>query len=205
MVGIVSVHKAQVLRDMLIINDSSDGGGNYPGYLSIAQVLCNSHLDSGMNGDDVVLVRHERLVGVTENLALALFARLIQRQVVGAKHHILRRNGNRLTVGWLEQVLGGEHEISRLVLRLLGKGKMNRHLVTVEVRVKRGTAKRVQLDSPALNQYRRERLNTQTVQRRRAVKQHGVVFDHAFQRIPHLVVGALHQLLCLLDVRRNSL
>ena len=46
---------------------------------------------------------------------------------------------------------------------------MNGHLVAVEVRVERGADERVQLDGAALDQHRLKRLNTQTVQRRRAV------------------------------------
>ena len=82
---------------------------------------------------------------------------------------------------------------------------MNRHLVAVEVRIERGTAQRMELDRTTLNEYRRERLDTKSVQRRRTVEQYGVILDNALEGVPDLILCALYHLLSLLDVLRGAL
>lgn len=62
---------------------------------------------------------------------------------------------------------------------------MHGHLVAVEVGVERGADQRVQLDRLALDQLRLERLDTEAVQRRRAVQQHRMLADHLIEDIPH--------------------
>ncbi|CCK17023.1 hypothetical protein BN136_3033 [Cronobacter universalis NCTC 9529] len=62
---------------------------------------------------------------------------------------------------------------------------VNSHLVTIEVGVVCRTNQRVQLDSFTFDQYRFERLNTQTVQGRRTVQQYRVLTDNFVQDIPH--------------------
>ena len=82
---------------------------------------------------------------------------------------------------------------------------MNRHLVAVEVGVECGTAQRMELDRTTLNEYRRERLDTKSVQRRRTVEQYGVILDNALEGVPDLILCALYHLLSLLDVLRGTL
>ncbi len=65
---------------------------------------------------------------------------------------------------------------------------MDRHLVAVEVGIECGTNQRMQLQGAALHQNRLKRLNTQTVQGRRTVHQHGVVLDDNLQRVPNLLL-----------------
>jgi hypothetical protein len=60
------------------------------------------------------------------------------------------------------------------------------HLVTVEVGVEGRADERVQLDRLAFDQDRLERLDAQTVQRRRAVQQDRVFADDFIQDIPDL-------------------
>ena len=62
---------------------------------------------------------------------------------------------------------------------------MNSHLVTVEVGVECCTCQRVQLDSLTLDQFRLERLDTQTVQCRGTVQQYRVTFHYVLQNIPN--------------------
>ena len=66
---------------------------------------------------------------------------------------------------------------------------MDRHLVAVEVRVKRSTDQRVDLDGLALDQLRLEGLNPQAVQRRRPVQHHRMLRNHFFQYRPNIGVG----------------
>ena len=82
---------------------------------------------------------------------------------------------------------------------------MHRHLVAVEIGVERRADERMQLDRFALDEHRLERLDAQTVQRRRAVEQHRMLADHLFEDIPDFRLLFLHQLLRLLDGLREAL
>ena len=64
-----------------------------------------------------------------------------------------------------------------------GERQVDCHLVTVEVGVECRADEWVQLDGLAFNQDRPERLDTQTVQRRCTVEQHGVLVDDFFQNV----------------------
>ena len=76
---------------------------------------------------------------------------------------------------------------------------MHGHLVAVEVGVEGGADQGVKLDRLTLDQLRFERLDTKTVQRRRAVEHNRVFADHLFEDIPHLRLFAFHHPLGLLD------
>ena len=82
---------------------------------------------------------------------------------------------------------------------------MNRHLVTVEVGIERGTDQRVQLNGFAFDQDRFERLNAQTVQSRRAVQHDRVLADDLIKDIPDLRTLFFDQFLGLLDRRGQTL
>ena len=74
------------------------------------------------------------------------------------------------------------------------------HLVAVEVRVERAASERVKFDRSALDEHGFERLNTETVKRRRTVKKHRVFFDNAFEYAPDFLAAALYETLCALDI-----
>src|SRR5690606_25431059 len=99
------------------------------------------------------------------------------------------------TVGGRQDVVGGHHQRARFQLGLEGQRYVNSHLVTVEVGVVRGANQRVQLDGLAFDQYRLERLNTQTVQGRRTVQQYRVFADDFGENVPDLGQFALDHLL----------
>ena len=79
---------------------------------------------------------------------------------------------------------------------------MHGHLVTVEVGVEGRTHERVQLDGLALDELRLEGLDTETVQRRCTVQQHGVLGDDLLEHVPHLGTLTLDHALGGLDVLR---
>ncbi len=81
---------------------------------------------------------------------------------------------------------------------------MNSHLVTIEVGVVCRTNQRVQLDSFTFDQYRFERLNTQTVQGRRTVQQYRVLTDNFVQDIPNDRFFALNHFLGGFDGGREA-
>ncbi len=80
---------------------------------------------------------------------------------------------------------------------------MHGHLVTVEVSVEGFADERVNLDGLTVDEHGLESLNTQTVQSRCAVKQHGVLSNNAFQDVPHDRTTTLHHALGALDVLSN--
>ena len=82
---------------------------------------------------------------------------------------------------------------------------MNRHLVTVEVGVEGRTDQRVKLDRLAFDQDRLERLDTQTVQRRRTVQQNRMLADDLVEDVPDFRTLFLDQFLGLLDGGRQTL
>src|SRR3546814_7160031 len=62
----------------------------------------------------------------------------------------------------------------------------------------------MQVDGLAFDQQRLERLNAETMQRRRTVQQHRMFLDALFERIPDLGLLALDHLLGGLDGRGNA-
>ena len=81
---------------------------------------------------------------------------------------------------------------------------MNGHLVAVKVGIERRTHQGVQLNGFAFDQNRLKSLNAQTVQCRRAVEHHGMLFDHLFQDVPHHGTAGFDFLLRRLDGGRNA-
>ena len=79
-----------------------------------------------------------------------------------------------------------EHQDAGLGLGLDRQRQVDGHLVAVEVRVERGADERVQLDGLALDELRLERLDAETVQRGRAVQQHGALADDLLEHVPDL-------------------
>ena len=122
-------------------------------------------------------------------------------QVIGTQHHVLRRHSHGPAVRELQQVIGRQHQEAGLGLRLGGKRHMHRHLVAVEVGIECGTNQRMQLQGAALHQNGLECLDTQTVQGRRSVHQHGVALDDHLQRVPNLLGGTtVHHFAGLADI-----
>ncbi len=78
---------------------------------------------------------------------------------------------------------------------------MDCHLVAVEVGVECRTSERVKLDSLALDHFRLECLNAETVERRGTVEKHGMTLHDVFEDVPYdcflavdNLLGALHGL-----------
>ena len=88
-----------------------------------------------------------------------------------------------------------QHEQLSLEDGLVGEGKVDSHLVAVEVGVESRTCQRVQLNSLTLDELRLEGLDTQTVQRRSTVEEHGVALHHILQDVPDDGLTAVDNLL----------
>ena len=93
--GVGSVNKAQILRDRLVEDYEADGSPDKPAF---ALGICHTHPYRSVQTDNIIAVGHNCLVLIAEDLISALFVRLNKGKIVRAENHILRRNGNRLTV-----------------------------------------------------------------------------------------------------------
>ena len=71
---------------------------------------------------------------------------------------------------------------------------MNRHLVTVKIRVVSRANERMKLDGLILDEYRLKSLYTQAVKSRSSVKKHGVLLDHFVKSVPYDWSFAIKQL-----------
>ena len=155
-------------------------------------------------------VSHHRLEHVAEDgdpLRLGGFRRAAggpelvkhDRQVIVPHHHVLRRSDHGRAVRRREDVVRRHHQDMGFRLRLDAQRKVNRHLVTVEVRVEPLTGQGVQHDGVALDQNGLERLDAHPVQRRRTVQQNRVLMDDLLKDIPDLIVPSLDHSLGALD------
>ena len=162
-----------------------------------AGLLFVGQLVVALAGKGKVNVLRPELVVI--HLGNAVF-KALEREVVGTQNHILRRHRDRAAVLRTQQVVGREHQDTGLGLRLGRQGHVNSHLVAVEVRVECRAVQRVELEGAALDQHRLERLNTETVERRRAVEHDGVILDDDVERVPDLGAALIDHLLGGLDV-----
>ena len=144
-----------------------------------------ARLDFGMHGKRLHIQRMLKLGRVRDHHPLARLAIFLKREIVKAKHDILRGNNNRLTIGRRQDVVRRHHQNARLKLGFKAQRHVNGHLVAVKVSVKRSADKRVQLDRLAFNQLRFKGLDTKTVKSRRAVEHNRVLADHLFKNIPN--------------------
>ena len=162
--------------------------------------------------DDLRMQRHrlgvERLMHlhhVGDHHALAGLLLLGEGEVIEPEHHVLRGHDDRLAVGGREDVVGRHHQHARFQLRLEAQGHVDGHLIAVEIGVERRADQRVKLDRLALDQHGLERLDAETVERRRAVEHHGMLADHLVEDVPDFLALLLDPLLRLLEGHRETL
>ena len=95
-----TVYEAQILRDDLVEDETSNGRLDDTSLrCAIRHRAGYSYFDTGMQGNNLVLVCKNRLVDALECHALALGARTFLGQIVDTEYHILGRNGYRTTIG----------------------------------------------------------------------------------------------------------
>src|SRR5690554_166115 len=196
--------EGQTLGHDLEQQGTADGGVDDAGVLLQGAVLLldglvDAHLDLGVQGHFARAEGTVDFLQVGEHAALALGIDGFTGHVVQTQHHVLGGNDDRLAVGRRQHVVGGHHQGARFQLSLEGQRHVHGHLVTVEVGVVRGAHQRVQLQRLAFDQHRLERLDTQTVQGRRTVEQHGMLADDLGENVPDLGQLALDHLLGGLD------
>ena len=142
--------------------------------------------------------------GVGEHHALAFHVDEFAGHVIQTEHDVLRRHDDRITVGGRQDVVRRHHQRARFELRFERQRHVHGHLVAVEVGVERGADQRMQLDGLAFDQHRLERLDAETMQRRRTVEQHGMLADDFLEDVPHFRAFAFDFLLRRLDRRGEA-
>ena len=142
-----------------------------------------------------------------QSLTLSTWANL--GNIVKTKHHILRRHGDRRTIGRVQDVMALKHQDLCLQYSLIAQRKVNSHLVTIKVGIERSTSQWVQLDSLTLDHLWLKSLNTESVKCRGTVQHDRVTLHHVLQDVPNHrfttinnLLGALH---CLYDTTLNQL
>ena len=196
------IHIRNLLRHILVDNDAARGSLDHVGALGLILLVdYKPYIDPGVKFDGTLVESHNDFLRAVEALALALCTRFDLGDVVQTEHHILRRYGDRSTVGRVENVLGTEHEKLGLHHGCIAERKMDCHLVTVEVGVERGTCERMKLDGLALDHAWLECLDTEPVKSRSTVQENRMSLHHILEDIPddrilpvHNLLGRLHGL-----------
>src|SRR5664280_475122 len=116
-------------------------------------------------------------------------------EVVGTEHHVLDGAGHGISTRRREDVVRREHEQTGFGLSGQAQGKMNSHLVSVEVGVEGGAYERRDLDSLLIDKHGFKSLDRQAVEGRRTVEQNDVAFDDLLQNVPHFWRGLLDNVL----------
>ena len=143
--------------------------------------------------------RQGHFFNVGERAAFALRARLRLGQVVQAEHHVLRRNGDRVTRRRRQNVVRGQHQNAGFHLRFRRKRNVHGHLVAVEIGVERRADQRVNLDGLTFHQHRLKCLDAQTVQGWSAVQKNRVILNYLFEDVPNDRFLRFHHFFRLLD------
>ena len=196
----ISGHEAEILRNGTVEDDLTERGADKSGIGFTVDLSRETNLDGGVKSHITLVIRHNGFVFILEYMTGADLIFTNGGEVVGTEHHVLRGNGNGLTVGGLQQVVGGKHKEACLCLRLGGKRNVNSHLVAVEVGVEGGTYQRMQLDGSAFYEDGFECLNTQTVKRGSTVQHNGVILDNGFQSVPNIGGGFIDHFSRILNI-----
>ena len=184
--------QAKILGDNTIENQKTQRAVNQTAVLLAFIIPIQAHFDGGLQRDLAIEVSQFRFFLGSKHAALALGILINEGEVVAADNHVLRGGNDRLAVLGFHDVIGGQHQETRLGLRLNGEGNVDGHLVAVEVSVICRADEGMQLDRLALNEDRLKSLNAQAVQRGGAVEKNGVLPDDIFKNIPDLRLYLLH-------------
>ena len=203
------VEEADLLRDNLIDDYTSYRCLDHTLLRLAVNEVVNDNLYLSVEITLAFVVCDECFLVAVECQTLALCARTDLCDIVKTEHHILRRHGDRSTVGRVQDVVALEHQYLCLKYSLVAEREVNSHLVTVEVGVERSTCKRVELDGFTLDKLRLERLDTETVKCRGTVEHDGMTLHYVLEDVPDNRLTAVNDLLgalyCLHDTALDEL
>ena len=161
----------------------------------------NAHLNKRTDIDHLCVISEHNFFKTGEQFAFAARARFNHGQIVRTEHHILCRDGNGFAVFRRQNIMSRKHERTRFRLGFHRERQMAGHLVAVEIGIVRRADKGMELDGASFPKDRLKSLDPETMQRRGAVQENGMLFDYAFQDIPYLRVDAFNLFLCVFDIR----
>ena len=200
-----TVEEANLLRDDLVDDDTSHGGlYDMADRITLLINVVNQTFHLSVLVDTLLVECDDSLFRTIEGLTLTLCTRTDLGDIVKTEHHILRRHGDRSTIGRVEDVVALEHQNLSFQHGLIAQRQVNSHLVTIEVGVERCTSQRVELDSLALDHLWLECHHRQTVKRRSTVQKHRVTFHHVLKNIPNHRLTAVHDLLSTLNCLHDA-
>ena len=153
------------------------------------------HVDGSMQCNFAFVVCYLSLFRTIEGMSFALITLAQFGYVVQTKNHVLRRNGDWCAIGRVKDIVGAEHKHLSFQYCLITQWKVNSHLVTVKVGIKRRTCQRMKLDSLAFDKFRLECLDTKTVKSWCTVEQYRMTLHDIFKDIPYYRFLAVYNLL----------
>ena len=154
-----------------VLHDVADG-------VAVGIHIVNHHRNDGVHCQLALVEGDSGFFGAVECEALAHSTLTKLGDVIQTKNHILRRHGDRLTVGRIEDVVRHEHQHLSLNDSLVAQWQVNCHLVAIEVGIKWSTCQWVQLDCLTLNEFWLESLDTESVQCWGTVEEYGMTLHH---------------------------
>ena len=176
--GIVLVHEPKLLGQHLVEQDPAHDRVIHLAVVPELDRVVDVELPQVVSGVDGVEV-----VEGSDRLGSVL---PLPGNVIDPDDDVLRRRHQRPAVRRREDVVRREQEHRRLKYGFRRQGHVDRHRVAVKVGVKRRADERMYADCPVLGQNRKERLDRNPVQGRRAVQHHRVVLGDFLKYLPHL-------------------
>ena len=170
----------------------------------VLQPFGDTHLYLGVQIGSTGAVSTQSFADVLEHHAFTLGIYTLTGDVIQTQYHILGRYDNWFAVRWCQNIVGRHHQGTSFELGFQSQRYVHRHLVTVEVSVVCRTHQWVQLDRFTFDQYRFERLNTETVQCWRTVQHNRMFADHFVENIPNDSFFTLNHLLGSFDRGRKK-
>ena len=199
------IEEAYLLGDDLISNDTTNRGLYHAlAKGSILKLVVDHHKYWSMYIDALFIVCNDGFLGTIELQTCTLCARTKLGDIVQTEHHVLRRNGDRCTVGRVQNIVRLKHQNLSLKDCLIAQRQMHSHLVAVEVGIERRTSQRMKLNCLTLNHLWLESLNTETVKCRSTVQQNGVTLHDELEDIPNDWILTVNNLLGTLHGLNNT-
>ena len=155
------IDEAYLFWNNIVDDDTTNGGlDDVLDGVAICINILDQTLNLGVYVHLALVVGDDGLFWAIEGETFALCTWTNLGNIVETEHHVLRRNGDRFATGRREDVVRLKHEQLSLQDCLVGKWKVNSHLVTIEVGVERCTCEWVELDSLTFNHAWLECLDT---------------------------------------------
>lgn|GEM_PF-6156512 len=157
-----------------------------------------AEFDRCVERDNAIFIGMHRII--SRSIGESCLSCIHTGEIITSENHILFWHNNRLTIGWIEHILGCDHEFGSLELRLIGEREMDGHLIPVEIGIKGRTAEWVELNRLTLDKDWFESLNTESVECWRTIKENIFPLDNPIECIPYFFPFFFDNFFCVFDV-----